>query len=149
MTPLSSESNMTIIDKYNEHNAFGRLLDMHFKVLSPGVTEYHLKIKAEHLATPHAAHGGLIGALTDASLGTAALSAVEINQQVVSTIEYKLNFLSPAFEGDELVAIGKVESQGKRILVVTCEVLCQNRDHKLIAKAMGTFNAYDAAKAGL
>jgi NAD(P)-dependent dehydrogenase (short-subunit alcohol dehydrogenase family) len=82
-------------------------------------------------------------------LGTAALSAVASNQQVVSTIEYKLNFLSPAFEGDELVAIGKVESQGKRILVVTCVVLCQNRDNKLIAKAMGTFNAYDAAKAGM
>jgi len=140
---------MDILAKYNECNAFGRFLGMHFTVVSPGKTDYHLTVKAEHLATPLAAHGGLIGAFVDASLGTAALSAVEMNQQVVSTIEYKLNFLAPAYEGDELLARSTVESKGKRILVVSCDVICTNRNNKLIAKAMGTFNAYDAKKAGL
>lgn len=140
---------MDIIEKYNQFNAFGRLLGMHFEVVKPGVTHYHLTVKGEHLATPKAAHGGLIGALVDASLGTAALSAVVEHQQVVSTVEYKLNFLAPAFEGDVLLAKSKVLSQGKRLLVVSCEIFCSNREDKLIATAMGTFNAYDAAKAGL
>ncbi len=140
---------MDLIKKYNEHNAFGRLLGMHFKVISPGVTNYSLVITADHLATPLAAHGGLISALADASLGTAALSAVQHLQQVVSTVEYKINFIAPAFADDELLAIGTVEAQGKRLLVVNCSITCVNRGNKLIAKAMGTFNAYEAAKAGL
>lgn len=140
---------MDLIEKYNQYNAFGRLLDMSFKVIEPGKIEYKLSVKKEHLATPIAAHGGLIGAFVDAALGTAALSAVYKENKVVSTIEYKLNFISPALEGDELLAFGKVESQGNRIIVTSCEVLCINRQNKLIAKAMGTFNAYDAKKAGL
>ncbi len=140
---------MDILAKYNESNAFGRFLGMHFTVVSPGKTSYHLKIKPEHLATPIAAHGGLIAAFVDASLGTAALSAVAQDHKVVSTIEYKLNFLKPVLEGDELEAIGTVISQGKRILVVQCEVFCLNRENILVAMGLGTFNAYEAAKAGI
>lgn len=140
---------MTLLERYNHYNAFGRLLDMHFTVVKPGETKYSLQVKKEHLATPLAAHGGLISALVDASLGTAALSAVEKDNKVVSTVEYKLNFLKPAFEGDKLEAIGNVITQGKRILVVKCDVYCVNRDNEIIATALGTFNAYDAKKAGL
>jgi acyl-coenzyme A thioesterase PaaI-like protein len=49
---------------------------------------------------------------------------------------------------DELVAKARVEQKGKRILIVSCDVVCSNRNDQLIAKALGTFNAYDAAKAG-
>ena len=140
---------MKIIDAYNTYNEFGKFLGMHFTVLKTGQTLYKLEIKKHHLATPKAAHGGVIGALVDASLGTAALSAVAHDHKVVSTIEYKLNFLKPVLEGDELEAIGTVVSQGKRILVVQCEVFCVNRDNEMVATALGTFNAYDAEKAGL
>lgn len=140
---------MKLIDAYNTHNEFGKFLGMHFEVLEPGKTLYKLNIQKHHLATPIAAHGGVIGALVDASLGTAALSAVAQDNKVVSTIEYKLNFLKPVLEGDELEAIGKVVSQGKRILVVHCEVYCATKNNQQVATAIGTFNAYDAVKAGL
>lgn len=100
------------------------------------------------MATPRAAHGGVISALVDASLGTAALSAVAHEHLVVSTVEFKLNFLQPAFENDEIEAVGKVIQKGKRILVAQSEVRCKNRENALIATAIGTFNAYDATKAG-
>jgi uncharacterized protein (TIGR00369 family) len=138
-----------LIQKYIKSNAFGRLVGMDFKIMSPGNIEYRLKVEKQHLATPHAAHGGMIGALVDGALGTAGLSLVYKEYKAVSTIEYKLNFLSPSYLGDELLAIGKVESQGKRILVISCDVFCINRENILIAKALGTFNAYDAVKAGL
>lgn len=140
---------MSLLEAYNTHNAFGRFLNMHFEVITPGQTRYHINIQKEFLATPKAAHGGLISALVDASLGTAALSAVAADNKVVSTVEYKLNFLKPSFEGDALEAIGTVITQGKRILVVKCDVFCVNRDRELIATALGTFNAYDAVKAGM
>jgi acyl-CoA thioesterase len=138
---------MDLIEKYNASNAFGRLLGMQFKVLSPGKIEYTITVTKDHLATPLSAHGGLIGAFVDAAMGTAALSAVYLENKVVSTVEYKINFLSPAYTDDELVAHGTVITQGKRILVVKCDVLCSNRQNKMIATALGTFNAYDAEKA--
>jgi uncharacterized protein (TIGR00369 family) len=137
-----------LIQKYISSNLFGKLIGMHFTIVAPGEVEYHLKITSHLLATPMAAHGGAISALVDGALGVAGLSAVCSENKVVSTVEYKLNFLSPALSGDDLVAKAKVDQQGKRILIVSCDVFCTNRNNKLIAKALGTFNAYDAVKAG-
>ena len=81
-------------------------------------------------------------------MGVAGLSAVYTENKVVSTIEYKLNFLAPAFLNDQLIAKAKVEQKGNRILIISCDVFCTNRENKLIAKSLGTFNAYDASKAG-
>jgi uncharacterized protein (TIGR00369 family) len=137
-----------LIEKYIEHNHFGRLLGMDFKVIADGKVEYILKTKKEHLATPASAHGGVIAALVDAALGVAALSAVYKENKVVSTIEYKLNFMSPVAEHDEIKAIATVEQRGKRILVVGCDVINTSRQQCIVAKALGTFNAYPAEKAG-
>ena len=138
----------TLIDKYIKGNHFGKLIGMDFKIIADGEVEYRLQIGTQHLATPMAAHGGVIAALVDAALGVAALSAVHAQNKVVSTLEYKLNFLSPALLGDQLRATGKVIQMGKRIVISECEVTCSSRENKLIAKAIGTFNSYDAAKAG-
>ncbi|HOZ87158.1 MAG TPA: PaaI family thioesterase [Bacteroidia bacterium] len=139
---------MTLIDKYRQFNNFGRLIDMDFKIIDDGIVEYEMIITQAHLATPGAAHGGVISALVDGALGVAALSAVYKQNKIVSTIEFKLNFLAPALLNDRIVAKAKVDQLGNRIIVSSCEVICMNRDNKLLAKAMGTFNAYDAAKAG-
>ncbi|MDI1354681.1 MAG: PaaI family thioesterase [bacterium] len=141
-------TNFDLIHKYDRSNAFGKLIGMDYKIISEGEVSYHLTIQEKHLATPLSAHGGLIATLVDSALGVAALSAVCSQNKVVSTVEYKTNFLAPVFLGDQLVATGKVIQKGKRILISECEVLCVNRENKLIAKAIGTFNAYDAAKAG-
>lgn len=137
-----------LIDKYNQSNNFGRLLDMHFEVISDGNVNYHLKINESHLATPHAAHGGVIAALVDGALGTAGLSLVASENKALSTVEFKINYLSPALLGDELLAKAKVEQKGNRLLVISCDVICTNRDNIIVAKSIGTFNAYNAEKAG-
>lgn len=145
---LKCMQNAELIQKYIQSNQFGRLVGMEFKIMEAGVVNYYLRVEPQHLATPRAAHGGLISALVDGALGVAGLSAVYHENKVVSTVEYKINFLSPALLHDELVACAKVEQKGKRLLMVSCDVLCSNRNNTLIAKAMGTFNAYDAGKAG-
>jgi uncharacterized protein (TIGR00369 family) len=137
-----------LIEKYIAHNQFGKLIGMEFKIISDGHLEYYLTVNKNHLATPLAAHGGLIAALIDGALGVAALSSVHNENKVVSTIEYKTNFMNPALLNDQLKAIAKVEQKGKRIIIVSCDVLAANRNDIIVAKALGTFNAYDAAKAG-
>lgn len=138
----------TLIDKYIAANFFGKLVGMEFNVIAEGMVEYFMTIRQEHLATPVAAHGGVVSTLMDAALGVAGLSAVHTQNKVVSTVEYKVNFLAPALLNDQLIAKAKVEQKGNRILVISCDVFCTNRNNALIAKAIGTFNAYDAAKAG-
>jgi len=138
----------SLIEKYIEGNNFGRHLNMAFEIVDDGIVDYFLTIEKMHMATPFSAHGGVISALIDSGLGVAALSAVYKENKAVSTIEFKLNYLAPALLNDRLVAKAKVEQKGKRILVVSCDVFCLNRENKILAKAIGTFNAYDALKAG-
>jgi uncharacterized protein (TIGR00369 family) len=137
-----------LIEKYITHNHFGKLLGMNFEILSDGHLEYNLTVSKNHLATPLAAHGGLIAALIDGALGVAALSSVYKENKVISTVEYKTNFMNPALLNDQLKAIARVEQKGKRLIIVSCDVFAVNRNNTLIAKALGTFNAYDASKAG-
>jgi uncharacterized protein (TIGR00369 family) len=135
-----------LIQKYNESNSFGDLLGIHFEILDKGKVNYFAKIKKEHLATIRAVHGGLLATLCDGALGIAALSCVVENQQVVATIEMKINYLKPVFEGDELIAQANVISAGKRLIVSECKVYNQSKE--LICIASGTFNAYPKEKAG-
>lgn len=139
---------MTLIEQYVSNNHFGKTLGMEFKIIEPGLVHYFITIKQEHLATPLAAHGGVISALMDGLLGVTALSVSANEHHIVSTIEFKINFLSAAFEGDILQGIGKVENQGKRLIVTSGDIICPARNNIVIAKAMGTFNTYPAEKAG-
>jgi uncharacterized protein (TIGR00369 family) len=122
---------------------------MDFKIIEPGIVHYYMTIIKEHLATPKAAHGGVVAAFMDGVLGVAALSNVVDQNKVVSTVEFKINYLSPAFLGDQLFGIGKVEHLGNRIIVTSGDVICTNRNNISIAKAIGTFNAYPFEKAGI
>jgi acyl-CoA thioesterase len=137
-----------LIEKYIAHNHFGKFLGMDFKIISDGNLEYYLTINNDHLATPMAAHGGVIASLVDGALGVAALSSVHKENKVISTVEYKTNFMKPALLNDKLKAVAKVEQKGNRLIIVSCDVFATNRENTLIAKAIGTFNAYDASKAG-
>lgn len=138
----------TLIKKYRENNHFGRLIGMDFNIIEKGSVEYYLTITQDHLATPNAAHGGLISSLVDAALGVVALSVVHEENKVVSTVEYKINFLSPALLNDNLKAVAKIVQKGKRIIITSCNVVATNRNNMAVAIATGTFNAYDASKAG-
>lgn len=137
--------NTEIIRLYEEANSFGDLLGMELTLIDQGVIEYRMLVAQKHLATPLAAHGGAIASLIDGALGVAALSKVSIDKKVVSTIEFKVNYLKPAILGDQLLATGRVQSAGNRLLYVECDVV--NQKGETIAKANGTFNTYPASKA--
>ena len=65
-------------------------------------------------------HGGAMGALADIAGGYAGLTLAPDGMEV-TTVEYKVNFLS-AFNDGELQATGKVVKAGKRVIVTTAEV---------------------------
>ncbi len=139
--------NKDIIERYNETNHFGRLLGMKYEIQRSGEIYYRLEVRKEHLATKTAAHGGFIAALMDAVVGVAALSKMSDQGKVISTVEMKLNFLHPAYMGDQLLAKGKVVKAGKRILVVEGQIY--NQDNTMLAICIATLNAYPFEKSDM
>lgn len=67
------------------------------------------------------AHAGLTFALGDTAAGYAALTRLPEDCEVV-TVEIKINLVAPA-RGERLTATGRVVRAGRRIVVVTAEVV--------------------------
>lgn len=121
-------------------------MGMDFTIDHQGRVEYQMKITKDHLATPVAAHGGVVAGLLDACLGVCALASVVESEHVVSTVDLKYSFLAPVFHGDNLIAKSTIVKAGKKIIFVEGELF--NQKNEKIAIATGTFNAYPAVKIG-
>ncbi|MFT5824291.1 MAG: hypothetical protein ACI8ZM_005557 [Crocinitomix sp.] len=137
-----------LIKTYQQTNQFGKLLGIELTKFEEDGIEYRLEVKQEHLATPTTAHGGLIAGFMDGVLGLAALYVSSENSNLVSTVEFKINYISPVRVGDVLIGQGKTISAGKRIIVTEGKIF-QADSGKLVAIATGTFNAYPYQKAGM
>ncbi len=137
-----------LIAVYQQTNNFGRENGMELLNYQEGYIEYSLQVKKAHLATPTTVHGGLIAGYMDGIMGVAALTVSAKNLNLVSTIEFKINYLKPAFLGDILIGKGTIISEGKRIIVAKGEIINQ-KTKEIIAIATGTFNAYPYQKSGM
>lgn len=137
-----------LIEIYQKTNQFGAYNGMELTKFEADGIAYSLKIKPMHLATPTTAHGGIIAGYMDAVLGLAALYVSSENACLVSTVEFKINFISPVRVGDVLIGEGHVISKGKRIIVAEGKIY-QAGSGDLVATATGTFNAYPYEKSGM
>lgn len=133
-----------ILEAYNKTNQFGRFLNMSYEVVKPGKITYTLPVTKDFLATSKAMHGGAIAAFMDAIVGVAAVSLSSLKGNVVSTVEFKINYLKPVFFGEILKGEGTVISEGNRIIICKGEIF--NNKNELVAIATSTMNAYPFAK---
>ena len=82
-------------------------------------------------------HGGVMGAIGDSACGYAAMTLTPTGAEVL-TIEYKVNFLSPA-RGHRLLARGRVVRPGRTVTVCAGEVfVLGGADEKLVATMLVT-----------
>ncbi len=82
-------------------------------------------------------HAALTFAIGDTAAGYAALTMIPDGQEVV-TAEIKINLLAPA-RGDLLIATGKVIKPGRKLVIVTSEVIARTgNQEKLVAILQGT-----------
>lgn len=135
-----------LMTQYIVNNAFAKLLGFDFSVIEKGAVLYRVKIDNSHLATPGFAHGGLISSLLDAAMGVGALTVVENDFKVVSTIGLQINFLKAAKMGDDLTAESKLIRAGKKVIFMKGEV--RNSRNELIAIGNASFYPFNAEKAG-
>ncbi len=133
-----------IIEQYRIWNKFGEKIGMDFEIPAPGEIIYKVTINENHLATPVTAHGGVIAALLDATLGVAGLSLVCEELKLVSTVSMTINFMKPLRLNDEIKAEGKVVRSGKKILFTEAKVFNQNDE--LVGTGTAILNAYPVEK---
>ena len=138
----------TMVAAYNQMNHYGRTNGMTLTVPTPGQVEYRMVIRDEHLSSPNTCHGGVLAGLMDAALGAAALSLAFTKMELVSTVEFKMNYLHAVHLHDELVARGVVDHGGNSLVVSSCVVyrIKNGHDDVAVARGLGTFNRYPASK---
>lgn len=126
------------INKYDEFNG------LKFEVLSPGAIVYRMNVQEKHMSSPDIAHGAAIAGMMDCVLGLSALSYSITEDNLVATVEFKINYLKPVRLNDELTGSGKVVHKGKSLLISSGEI--RNQKNELVALGQGTFNAYPSTK---
>ena len=136
-----------LLEIYNKVNLFGNENGMKLTIIEPGSISYEMKVLPKHLATPTTIHGGMVAAMMDGVIGVAGLSSVAQEGKLVSTVEFKISYYNPALVGDILTGKGIVEKKGSRIIYASGEIYNQN--NKIIAKALGTLNAYPIEKSDM
>lgn len=108
--------------------------------VSPGEVDVELLFR-EDLSQQHGyLHAGVVTAIVDTACGYSALSLMESGADVL-TIEYKINFVSPA-RGERLIARGRVTKPGRTITACAGDVFAVSEGgEKLVASMLATMIA--------
>ncbi|MFT7155995.1 MAG: hypothetical protein ACI8Q1_000999 [Parvicella sp.] len=138
----------TVESLYQLYNNLDKSMGFNLKVNGPGDIEYTVVLNESHLSSPGVGHGAVTAALMDAVLGTTALSAVYGAGNLVSTVEFKLNYFKPTLLNDELIGTGQIEFQGNRLIATSGRII-KKGSGELVSKGMGTFNIYPMSKRGI
>lgn len=133
------------IELYKEINQFDKFMKLKLTVFEPGKLEYEMTIEDIHLSSPTTCHGGAIAGMMDAVIGTTALTKSFTEANLVSTIEFKINYFAPVSKGETLVGTGYIEFKGKSIIATSGEIR-KKHNQELVAKGLGTFNVYPLEK---
>ena len=118
-----------------EASHFNKALGIKIVELHEDGATLRLPLQPEHSNGAGMTHGGVIATLADAAVGVAI---TKVLKRRCATIELKINYLSPAIEG-ELSARSYILRAGKRTLVARVEVHC-GETH--VAEALMTFAVF-------
>jgi uncharacterized protein (TIGR00369 family) len=110
------------------------LIGMRMTDVEPGRVVFELEAGPRHASPLGTVHGGIICDLADAALGCAHASLLE-EGETFTTLELKINFLKPVWEG-RLIAEGRSLKLGKTIGLTECNVTDEHGS--LVAHATST-----------
>lgn len=118
-----------------EQNHFPKLVGIEIDDIEPGRAKLSLDVTEKHRQLQGIMHGGAIATLIDTAVAFAIVGASEPGAKF-TTIELKVNYLSPLVEG-RVVADARLIRDGKRIIVAECDVF--DPAGKLAAKGLLTY----------
>ncbi len=130
----------SLVQKVFSHpDNFGKLIGYDLVSFTDSSVRTSLKIEERHLSPAGVTHGGVISAFVDFSMGAALFTQLKSGERT-STIEFKINYLSPVKLGEIIYCDAKVKFKGKSHAVLECHVF--REEGKDIAFAVGTYNIY-------
>jgi uncharacterized protein (TIGR00369 family) len=94
-----------------------------------------LVVKEELTQNAGVAHGGVTASLVDSAVGLALCTMLR-SQELITTVELKVNYIAPAKPG-LLIARGKILHKGNHIAVG--EGVVKDRAGRLVAKGSATY----------
>ncbi len=118
-----------------EQNHFPKLVGIEIDDIEPGRAKLSLEVGEKHRQLQGIMHGGAIATLIDTAVAFAIVGASEPGAKF-TTIEMKVNYLSPIIEG-RVIADARLIRDGKRIVVAECDVF--DAAGKMAAKGLLTY----------
>ena len=124
---------------------FIKFCGLHALKIEKGFFESSIITGGNHRTQDDFIHAGLIATMSDHTAGYAAYTLVPENIRIL-TIEFKINFLKPAY-GNELRCRSKVINEGKQIIVAQSSVFDFRDTHeKMVSRSTITLMAVNADK---
>ena len=116
-----------------------------FRLLTFGKGESRFEMESgrKHHNPMGTVHGGILCTLADSAMGMAFASTLD-DGETFTTLEIKVNYLRPVFEG-KLFAGAKVVHRGRTVGMVECDVTTE--DGRLVARAVSTCSVLRGEKA--
>ena len=109
-------------------------------VIERGFFQSKVRIKEQHRQQDGFIHAGVMATMADHTAGYAAFTTVSEEFQIL-TIEFKVNFLRPAY-GECVVCQSRVIREGSQIIISESEVFDVREDEEILAaKAIVTLMA--------
>jgi uncharacterized protein (TIGR00369 family) len=104
--------------------------------LEAGRVQIRLPYNADFTQQNGFLHAGIVTTIVDSACGYAAYTLMPADSAVL-TVEFKVNFLSPA-KGDYFIATGQVLKAGRTITVCEGKVVAYSDDSEKLIAAMQT-----------
>ena len=115
------------------------------EIIKKGFFQSRVRIEGHHRQQDDFIHAGVMATMADHTAGYSAFTIVDEKFQIL-TIEFKINFLRPAF-GDALVCRSRVIRGGSQIIISESEVFdIRGEEETLVAKAMVTLMVVERDK---
>jgi len=110
-----------------------------------GLFQSRLKVEDQHRQQDGFIHAGVMATMADHTAGYSGFTVVEEDLQIL-TIEFKINFLRPAF-GEGLVCRSRAIREGRVVIVSESEVFDVRGEEEIpVARALTTLMAVSAQK---
>lgn len=99
--------------------------------IKAGFLQSSLQVSPFHRQQDGFVHAGVMATMADHTAGYASFTLLDPQQQIL-TIEFKINFLSPA-QGPRLVCTAQVLKSGKKLFVTESQVFDGDPDSGVLA----------------
>ena len=132
-TPQTSDYEDRVRSSFSQQSLMNLIGAELLKVV-PGQVEIQIPFRNDLTQQHGFLHGGIVTTILDSACGYAAFSLMPADASVL-TIEFKVNFMSPA-KGKSFLASGKVLKPGRTITVCSGEVYSLSEEEPKLVAAM-------------